>query len=59
MELVEFVPDLMTAIGHSLVLLLAHLCVIFAELLLSWVYHIWCELIEDDILFGSSILIKL
>ena len=59
MEFIEFIPDLMSTIGHGLVLLFCDLCLIFAELLLCGEDHLRCELIEDDVLFGSSILIEL
>ena len=58
-EFIEFIPDLVSTIGHGLVLLFCDLCLIFVELLLCGEDHLRCELIEDDVLFGSSILIEL
>ena len=58
MEFIEFIPYLIAAIGHFLIFLFLDVCVIFGQLFLCLVNHIRRKLVEDDVLFGSSILIE-
>lgn len=57
MEFIEFIPDFIATSDHFFVLFLGQLSLLFRELLDGLLFHFGCELVEDDFLFGSTILI--
>ena len=58
MELIEFIPNFCAAIGHLFILFFSDSCLIFLQLLSCIMNHLWCKFIEDDVLFGSTVLIE-
>jgi hypothetical protein len=58
-ELVEFIPYLLPAVSHLLVVLFGDYSLILGELFVCLLLHLFCEVIEDDMLFGTTILVEL
>jgi hypothetical protein len=58
MVLVKLVPDFLAAVDHLLIIFLADHCLILGQLSDSFLLHFFCEFVEDDMLFRSSILIE-
>ena len=57
-ELIEFIPNFGSAVGHLLILLFGDCGLIFLQLLSCIVDHFGGEFVEDDVLFGSAVLIE-
>lgn len=58
MRLIELIPYFLTTVDHFLIFFFCDYGLIFGELSDCFLFHLFSEFIENDMLFGSPILIE-